>query len=376
MAAYVRVATYPAVQLSTSAWEEIPALERAACINETHFRQVEDEKAFDPDGRLLQVWTTTVCPSLKRVVEDHRADILRSIKKKKLPPFVIHFWMMGKTFDTARPTVVVLSNDRKVSRRMVELIVECDGFKDLGFDTRAYEKSIYQHKGGGRGEFSPLPCLLCGSMILAASSPNDLPSHGRKVTIGGVIALNSEYFGLTVAHPFFQQSDENEDEEAEAEADVDELNSEAEIDSMSPSSSTVRDNAATENELNPAVTNVYFPPPDENTEPVFVGHLRRQLSGAISASAAGFDGSLCEELDWALVEIDEKHDDVYNRIILPNKKTLSPRAIASIPPPKCIWVAAGASGVRESWVSNSVCVIYLSGSKMQDAWTLDLETGM
>lgn len=387
-------------------WAKLDEIERHGCIDQTRSRPLGDKTAWNASGCLKDRWQIELYPAFKGIISE--AGNYEKIygkrfkffgRRRRHPICVLHLFMVGNdtNWRAARPTVVVACGDDQIASRTVNLISDIESIKSLklGFSFLIHKEPVPYT--AARGRFSPTSASvtnLCGSSALfpPAESIDDLYSeHCPRATIGGVLHLAaSAYYGLTVAHAFYDDDYEDEDRSP--------IDSTCTAEDAQHGYSEEHNEDSDEGIPNIPVHAAYlencwsgkdqvgsqaFPTDSSKAthrNPSFLGYLNPRES--LRPSAANEHNKedqlrICHDMDWALVRI---HDPQYwkpNTVSVSAEWALTPRFVSPkhSPPDGKVVVAAGPSGLYECFCSGIVCGIILPGSAvMQDAWYMESES--
>jgi hypothetical protein len=297
----------------------------------------------------------------------------------------------------AQPTVFVLSSDSRIAKRTASLLRDHDLLKSYGFEYVTQQRGVPKLLVGinsdtGTRRQLPDTGSLCGSRIIVSTSPISTSSQWRQCTLGGVVAFGGLWYGVTVAHAFFEL---NAIVDVDSDTDCDDSDIASEIGegggaSLDEVYGTCLSNAVNE----PQVHGIYLEtdPPSNTTKRIpstplfrrtesdgaisFLGHFKPSSTQSIHQPATHTE-SWSSEMDWALLVIHDPRFMVPNVIrtaggdIIPSlsrgpQARIRGRAI----------VAAGSSGVFETTIRAGTAAFTLPWSKkVHQASMLDCTCG-
>lgn len=226
---------------------------------------------------------------------------------------------------------------------------------------------------------------FCGSRVITSALPVNSSSKWHQCTIGGVINLGGRSYGMTVAHPFFEEktlsssdndttslssSDTGRDEGCEGDSQSereDTLHTTASI-SQSPYGIFLED-------FGTLTQKQRFPP-----MPPFP---RLETTTTLSQIGTFYAGkpivaeNWSSELDWALLDISDRRFTIHNRISTIDGD-ITPSSLKKkqdLKKAKVI-VAGGVSDIVYTQIQSTVAQIALPWSnKMQEVWKIECICG-
>ena len=350
--------------------------------------------------------------------------------RKRHPTCTIELWMIEHregVVDSALPTIVARCSEIRIAKRTLFVLQKIPSFTDLdlGFDFLPWREDISLVSGSAEDYISDIDvteqsALLGGSRIFISSTPISRLNPWRQATLGGVLLLNNQYYGLTVAHvfskedkedpeakldksegPFDQQSDGHSDEHPDEQSDEQsdrgsDWNSDFDAfhQAQSRGPPMVDDDHHDLSRLSAPENNV-----------VYSGHFDHELKASqISAreisnflsclSLVGYLPNsrpasyvhtsrdqrsdttkwISMQGDWALVRI---HDARYfnpNRFIMPEGPEIVPSRTSESPPRGKVFLATNNSQLRPSYCSGVKTGLFLPHSaQMKETWALDTQ---
>lgn len=148
-------------------------------------------------GRAAEVWQHSLQESIDGIIQENHHTIFRGLSVR--PTISRCCWMVGISIDLAQSTAVITSSRQRVLKRLVAYIkrsgiLEGPKFRLLTFQSSldifygTLQVSIYKDVDAKESQAS-----LCGAQVYSTDSE-------RLATLGGVIMLDDEMYGLTVAH--------------------------------------------------------------------------------------------------------------------------------------------------------------------------------
>lgn len=210
-------------------WNRLSDQERQLSVNQATHRPLGDKTAWDTAGLVSQYWIDEICP----LVEEYRRTHSKYILNGKDWTGPVNCFMVGVTWMTAMPTVVITSLDKGIYGRFGSLIRKDDRFRRSGFSILGHRGCLKLKMGRSHnsleswdptaddlqhlyretimipqrlyGETIVIPYSWSAEVFAEAVRREDLfGMRGRTTTatMGGVIEIGEQRFGLTVAHPF------------------------------------------------------------------------------------------------------------------------------------------------------------------------------
>lgn len=384
---------------SSTYWDELSDAEKQGSIVRGISRPVAGKTAWNVAGELQRKWNNDTHLIAQDKLNCHKSKIHKSGESKV--PWTYELWMVGQTEDRAHPTIVVTCSELKVAGRVINQLKRSK-IKETGFHFLAHEGHISTNAGDVSLDSGTGGNNLCGASVLVGSPPITSSSKLRKATIGGVIILDQTYYGMTVAHTFFNEVNSAEadtpgnsgsgsasDNDDDLDSGLDEC-----TDSDDDSEGAVRNmepEYPTASVVYAALTRKPFSEPDEESHSeiqssdflgnvCLVGSLPNTESTYIPTFINGVSETsqwLYRTLDWALIRIDDSRFWKCNRVPLPDGGCLFPSRVAPEDPSGVVLVAAGDTGLCETTVSGTRCGTFLPDANcVQDAWSFDLESGI
>lgn len=148
-------------------------------------------------GKAAEVWQQSLQESIDGIIQENHQTIFRGLNVR--PTISRCCWMIGISPDLAQPTAVITSSRQRVLRRLAAYIKRSGILESAKFTMLTFQSSldvfhgtlqleIYQDVDTDESQAS-----LCGAQVYSTDS-------GRLATVGGVIMVDDESYGLTVAH--------------------------------------------------------------------------------------------------------------------------------------------------------------------------------
>jgi hypothetical protein len=186
-----------------SVWDSLSSDEKDGCISRRRTRKFGHKIGYLPYGCILERWNNEIYDEIMRIQSEERKWIFKGLKVQ--PVGSIELWMIEHPQDRTHPTIVARCGDIRIATRMLYVLKRIYRFVDLnlGFDRLPWQEDIH----------SLQKTILAGSRLFVHSTPtSSSPSHPKGATLGGLLLINNEFYGLTVAHTFYDHSqDVNED---------------------------------------------------------------------------------------------------------------------------------------------------------------------
>jgi hypothetical protein len=376
-------------------------------------------KAWSPKGDILEKWNGDILPWIQRIVDAElsRKFIYQGVKKRSL--CTCDLWMVsdGVTCNTAHPTIVAICAERKIAKKTLYVLKRNPQLRDknLGFNFLEWEENITLTAGEmdeptGNGPPETDALRLCGSRVVASSIPISFGSRWVQATIGGVLLLNGTYYGLSVAHPFYRDEDDQsnsslgdneacklpeEDNLSDDESDWDRLFDDL---SNAMASGSIQETSAYKPPTRqPIATTVFLardlakfqenasgsPPPARNNAQDFlenlslVGHLPKPRLNLTDRPVRKSDPSDSQwvsfTLDWALVRLHDPRFWGRNWFKTMSGKSILTSFVAYTPPTGEVIIATRHNGPRKTLSSGRKCgLLQPRVGQMQEVWCLAL----
>ncbi|KAI9866905.1 MAG: peptide-N4-(N-acetyl-beta- glucosaminyl)asparagine amidase [Pleopsidium flavum] len=329
------------------------------------------------------------------------------------PTFSYGIWMIGRDKAHATPTIVLGCKSASVRTRAKNILkgsgilspfpgialkktvrtpeplAAGDASKSVALDTTS---TIYAFGG---------PTEPCGTSIFLGSSDVQRSASRREATMGGIIAVDGLYYGLTVAHVF---ASDFRPPEGLAQGDFLDLDSDSESDGESLAEIT------SEGEYPDLITSSWsYCTTNQVTREQGAFLLRRNsalfkvnIDAGVESSGASLHPTAkqtiielgvpcillqsnenCCLLDCALFEIDSGSLLNGNRISVPSptekeqgklQEYLYPQKVARLIEDGNVLVATGRAGVIQGYISETPAFIRMPGSKtFQKMWPVNLQ---
>lgn len=190
-------------QKRRSVWDSLSSDQKRGCISKCRTRMFGHKIGHLPSGCILERWNNEIYDEIMRIQSEERKWIFKGLKVQ--PVGSMELWMIEHPPDRNHPTIVARCGDIRIAKRMLDALNRIHRFVDLnlGFDLLPWQEDIR----------SLQKIILGGSRLLVHSIPiTSPPSHSKGATLGGLLLINNDFYGLTVAHTFCDYSqDVNED---------------------------------------------------------------------------------------------------------------------------------------------------------------------
>jgi hypothetical protein len=230
------ILTAPQAGMSTSKapvtshtwWSLLSEQERLQCVDQGESwtikrrRRWGNKTAWNPAGRLLELWKTELYDTIKTIINDPGNYNKIYGDGSHHPGLGRHLWMVADkcVYQEAHPTIVIACKEKRFAKNTIQLLEEMESSRclNLGFGFLAHNSKI-QHKAASGGLYPQSEFLesLCGTEVLLPSVQTsvDAPSSlWPRATIGGVLKLGQPFYALTVAHVLHPCNPESDDETA------------------------------------------------------------------------------------------------------------------------------------------------------------------
>lgn len=365
-------------------WQLLSEQERASCIGQARSLSCCPQNVWDVAGPLQADWNSRVQPQIHSLIIQNYKKVFGTNGVHAALAF--HLFLLSPSQDpsTARPTVVILTADKKTASRAKKLLLRHEIFKSLntGFDIYFENKQIFFRADDPDGMNGSLWTLdsasLCGAPAVVAPSTPASNSRLRSATVFCCVCIEGQQFAVLPAHVFYPEvEDENPDIDLLNETDSrlsdsgesDSSQSEVCIDSgfysssFTPHQENWRLDVASNHEI-PLRHDVYI---IAQSRPVLLGHLdpARELPSGKPVIA------VCRDVDFALVAVENPDLILPNQIDVPGKGTLVPHRWASEASDSPVLILSSASGSRVVKMSGTdVTMIFPWSSRPQRVWQL------
>ncbi len=303
-------------------------------------------------------------------------------KKGLDPSFALEFMLAGPSVTSQKPAVLLVCCNEPHRKQLKKIIKsQKNWLSQYNYYFMVLIDKLQTLSGGrsplvpGLPLYSNLPtnsATLCG----AAVSVRDLsPANAHaKFTVGGVLVIDRQAFGITVAHAMQTTSfdiapvDEENSFEDSTEYSDDELDDSSpfvtfddvpiigEIPS-SPGSPVT----PSLDQARPVTLGDAFPPTEQPRQNVRIGHL-----SATSIDYFGLTPGL--RCDWALIKIEEPHRWTPNTFTVPAsgaKVEVKSFAATSEKKSSDVWINAGFSGMKRGFMTDSEAYLQLGNQAFQ-----------
>lgn len=406
------------LNLKTLSWVELSDADRLSCVGFAWDKKICSKYAWDATGHILEVWNKDVYPRIKGICAANAKEIYQGKSIHQACSYHLYLLCSSQNAEKAIPTIVAKSQDSKAAKRAIKVIKGHKAIQDLKL---CFSYAVHKEKlvltadtvrtssdsQPQKGEFNS----LCGARVLVSPFPTDPSSRWRRATIGGVLCLDGQYYATTVAHCFLDNSEYNvfdaesgqinngqiDNEQIDDEQSDDEQSDNSKSDGSENGSGTSAEQES-QPDTNPPLSYpkphaVYLencttdasPTKREGSEILtdlpapgnltLIGHMFPTTS--TTPKDESFSSSICYELDWALVHIQDPRFMRRNEICLPEKVIrLNSFNLNQEPPQGNVIIASGASGLLRGPISGARCgMVFPWSSEMQDVWTVNLTTG-
>ncbi|KAJ5390116.1 uncharacterized protein N7496_001184 [Penicillium cataractarum] len=347
------LASQPSQPLKPSFWDNLNVDSRKASVNLERSWEFNNESAWDPIGSVKDEWNDYIYPrTIKPLLQHNTNKIYHGVKKQT--PYSVCCWMIGKEWDSSHPAAIIICGNKKVTKNAVKLI-ERHGelIRTWGFQVYGYESKISLTMGASSSELDE------GSTLCAISGTRFAVGGGdgistRTATLGGSIMINGEFFGLTVAHPFMnisqdESSDDDESDMSDDESDFSDNIGYADTTELATVESVM---------LKSNVAVVEDP----------ISH-QRTILGSIPDQSY-----FSHTADWALLKL-EPAALAINLLALGDKLAI-PWWVQPHPPNGELWVGVNPLESVQTKASPSICGLFVPSSGMQDVWAMSLKPSM
>jgi hypothetical protein len=376
---------------TTSYWDTLQEVDRIACIDPHKSRKLGRKTGWFPAGALLKKWTEEIYPAITKIINDagNYERIFGKHNKEVSRPCWLYMVGEGEQWMTARPTIVAICSKTRIAQRICDLLqnIACMRTWNLGFDYMHHKEKVVLVTGDGDpAALSNLPGNLCGLRVLASTYPASLDAKWTQTTVGGTLKINQEHYCLSVAHAFHLDASVAGDGDSDSSSDTDDGSHQPnDLYSTSDPTSSVSLIACRPDVLENVDLGLYFGSGPISTctrdlerqtrcSPMTTDNFRVIGSGRVVSGTAPSIRSLllCAELDWVLVRVSDPQFFGPNLVHTPSGTTLSPQRVSTKPPHGKVLVAAGVSGVFESYCPGIIGGLSLPGSfQMVDVWTIE-----
>jgi hypothetical protein len=383
-----------------SYWNTLTLQQKQECVDVDRRRLFGGNIGWWPAGSVLHRWNDELFPTIKRIQNEEGNGKKIFKGQKRRPSCVIELWMIGDGVDihSILPTIVARCSHMKIAKRTLSVLRKIPSFADLnlGFGFLAWQEDLGL-VGGPEWSKSWIKqsVPLGGSRIFISSNPISPLSTWNRATLGGLVVLNKQYYGLTVAHAFYDDSqDINEEEEDADQSDESDCDSDSDVfQTQSKTSEERHEHYDSSTSKAPDKTLVYsghfeqdlptsaFTAPEI---PNFLAHLRLlgylpQSHEASDLAVHRIDRSnsakwISAQSDWALIRILNPLFFGPNRFITPEGKVIIPSRTSSSPPKGNVYLATGNNQLRTVYCPGIKNGIFPPNStEMQETWALDTQ---
>lgn len=382
-------------QTCHSYWSALNPQQKQGCVDVGRKRLFGVQTGWWPAGCILQRWEDELFPTIRRIQNEEGNNKKIFKGQRRHPVCMMELWMIedGGGIHSVLPTIVARCSYMKIAKRTLSVLWKIHSFVDLnlGFGSLPWQEEL--GLVGGPERTQP---LMERSVLPGGSTPLLPLNTWNRATLGGVLLLNKEYYGLTVAHAFYDEN-EGTSQEDDAEFQSDE---ESDLDSDSDGFQAQSKHLADEDGHHHSPTSRA---PDKNI--VYAGQFEQGLPTAAFTAAevpsfiahlslVGYlphrhDNShppirrtevpgpakwISSQSDWALVRIYDPRFFGPNRFITPEGETIVPSRTSSSPPKGNVFLASSNSQLRKAYCPGIKSGIFLPNStEMQETWALDIQ---
>jgi hypothetical protein len=385
---------------SSTYWESFSEDEKLQSISEKKFRPLGRRTGWLPHGRISDRWNGEILRGIKAIINDSTNVDWIFQKASSRPVCPVRLYMVGKHpyWELAKPTIVALCVTKKFAKRTIELLQGFDFLRRLrlGFDFLAVEdKIVLATTPGVERSSSSSSVNPCGAKILISPDPNSVAQDWTQATLGGTLLVDGSYYGLCVAHAFFDSTfledinatmtDGGDNDDSDSLSDNDLIVEQQSINASSGQSvhaafppepqrrSIYLDDRPTA--VKPGQTNTTrkVRRPEAMLDADLIGDVYTNSSPVHNPGSSSW---ISADKDWALFQVQNARFQMPNRIETSIGQSISCSKISRDTPRGQVVVAAGVGGVYDTECSGNKCGILLPGSStMLDAWTIGMPSG-
>jgi hypothetical protein len=400
-------------ELKPTFWSNLSEGEQFKCRGHASTLIYKDKTAWNIEGSLLTFWESKLLPTIQDVCNDDNNKVWIHRGQKVQMSWVTLPYLLGPATapKQAKPTVFVLSSSNSFNRKTASLLRKHATIANLdhGFDILGHKELVRLQAGGILPEGMALSPpgggrTLFGSRFTSVPMSASSTSERRHATIGGIIKIGGLYHGVTVAHTFVQGQEAPVDtSDSSNDSDTDDQTEEASI-----SSSTAEDDGRDEtSHLEDAASfhaySIYLDPrqttnsvvqsdtvagDDYALTSIFLGNMVVPPSHQYNTEEDDLDNALIcpphisRDLDWALIEIQDRRHMVPNIIAKSPGTDVTVTSVAALntPPMGEVFVGGGGGGEvpdRSKGHGHGATIgLALPGTrKLQSVWTIDYKCG-
>ena len=374
-------------KLKTFHWDQLDEATRHAYIDTKSPYRVGSFHAWPPtDDFEDYVYSAFLWPILKNIFEENFATIFGS-RHTPFATFKCCMISASASWRDARPTIVASCTKPKYARKIISMwsanpkVYRLESGFDFYADPVASDGRLRARDDHLKApEFGPTGAsvsTLCGMRILV-STPTRAWKHA---TLGGLILLDNQCYGVTTAHAFFDDVRHRDRNDADSDGQSDSVTDPG---SNSPTQSEDHSGAL---RMMPSSNTIYLDPASYvrsrqesgETDIVQSGpdvelQAPRHLLGGLDNHTT-FQPLMNRDDDWALVKISNPLYQLHNCFEIEGRR-IDCSHVATQPPRGRVTVAAGFSGTITTSSSGQMVGLLLPGAhKLVDAWAIDGPTG-
>lgn len=358
-------------------WAAMDGIQKQDCIDARLCRAIDSSKAWHPKGPLLEKWREVLQIILKLVNEPTNNDYI-FCKSANPRVHLCELLLMGQkpVGANVKPTIVVFCRQKKYAKRMVNVLQKsrCISRLSLGFDYLAHDS--FQHdifRIAGEAEAGDTnPSLgyqdsLCGAAITVVSNDKDGVLKSRVATLGGLIEVNDQLYGMTTAHallgsptssesPRSSETDDSDQEEGVSDDDSENFEPIDPFQTALPREHTENNEAR--------AYRVYLWPPTggHSSQPRSTSKLPGRLLSTHTTDGDSVKPIISPTNNVALLPIADSQLPRKN-LISTNEGVLQPAQLSRDLSEGPVVVASGVSGVRRTSMSGILRGIILPNSR-------------
>lgn len=350
------LASQPSQPLKPTFWDKLDLDGRKASVNQDRSWEFNNESAWDPIGSVKDEWNDFIYPrTIKPLLQHNTKKIYHGVKKQT--PYSVCCWMIGQEWHSSHPAAIIICGNQKVTKNAVKLI-ERHGelVRTWGFQVYGYESKVSLTMGSSTSELDrghPL-CAISGTRFTIGGE-HEIST--RMATLGGSILIDGELFGVTVAHPFMEISQDESSDNDESDMSDDDSDFSDSISCTDTTESITVESVMLESN----VALVEDP----------ISHQRTILGSIPDQSQPDY---FSQAADWALLEL-QPAPLAINLLTLGDKFVI-PRRIRRFSADRELWVAVNPVESVQTKASPSICGLFVPFSGMQDVWAMGLKPGV
>ncbi|KAH0543167.1 hypothetical protein FGG08_002512 [Glutinoglossum americanum] len=341
--------------------------------------------AIGPAGEIAE----RVCKDIKAVFEQREEHLREGEKEKNNLGFGVY--MIGRTKEKARPTVIVYCLSPNIRKKAIALIkekVQLDVCIRIGSIPHApvlvaRQGEMIETRHEPLGTLEPADkdartvLLLdefanpCGAPISTRAPTSGLSSDPRSATMGGVLSIGGEYYGLTVQHIISDDFRPDDPPGGNGDQLILEVDSEFDDEDLGDSDTSEGDHCCKEWDTR---FTVIYSNRAAKLGPEYRSNTKRHANSAMIGTLLKQSHWVDEALDWLLFKIENINFSAGNEMVLNEKKLLPKRSDRDTPPDRNVWVATGNTGVVKGHISGTVFYLNIGCQKgFQKVWVVRLE---